>query len=56
MKHILELENMMIDMAKRDLMEMASQLAEANGLMHPFNNKKKAASMHWHRDFMKRYP
>ena len=46
----------MINMAKRDLMEMAYQVAEAEGLMHPFNNKKKAVSMHWYRDFLKCYP
>ena len=27
---------MMIDMAKRDLMEMAYQLVESNGLIHPY--------------------
>ena len=47
---------MMIDMAKRGLMEMACQLTEANSLMDPFNNKKKATIMQWHSDFMKRYP
>ena len=35
-------------------MEMTRQLAEVNGLIHPFNNKKKAAIMHWYRYFVKR--
>ena len=39
---------MKIDMSKRDMMEMAYQLAEAN-------NKKKATIMQWHSDFVKRY-
>ncbi len=55
-KHILELENAMIGMAKRDLMEMAYQLAETNGLRHPFKNEKKGVSVHWYMNFMKRYP
>ncbi len=42
-------------MSKRDLMEMAYQLVEANSLMYPFNNNKKAAIMQWHSDFVKRY-
>ena len=51
-RHILDLENMMVGMSKRDLMAMAYQLAESNGLKHPFNSDKKSASTHWYRDFI----
>ena len=55
-RHILDLENMMIGVSKRDLMAMAYQLAESNGLKHPFNGDKTSASTHWYRDFIKRHP
>ena len=52
----LELENMMIGMAKRDMMDMAYQLAEVNGLIDTYSQQwKKAASTHWYNDVMKCY-
>ena len=47
----------MISMAKRDMMELAYQLAEVNGLVHILNNENKAAGTHRYSDVMKkRFP
>ncbi len=41
-------------MTRKDLMDMAYQLAEASGIRHC--TEKQAASRHWYRVIMRRHP
>ena len=53
-KYILDMESMLIGLSRMDLMELAYQLAEVNGIAG-FKKEKLSASTMWYRNFMKRH-
>ena len=54
-KYVLDMESMLIGLSRTDLMELANQLANANGI-DGFKHDKQSASTMWYRTFMKRHP
>ena len=53
---ILDLEGMFFGMTRKDLMALAFEVAEENGLDHPFNREKRSAGKGWYYRFLKRFP
>ncbi|KAK7484845.1 hypothetical protein BaRGS_00023888 [Batillaria attramentaria] len=53
---ILDMEGMFFGMTRKDLMELAFEVAEENRLPHPFNREKRSAGKGWYYRFMKRFP
>lgn len=49
--HIKDLDNRFYGLTLKDVMSLAFQFAELNGIKHRFNKEKKAAGRHWTRDF-----
>ena len=54
--HILHMEGMFFGMTRKDLMALAFEVAEENGLDHPFNREKRIAGKGWYYNFLKRFP
>ena len=54
-KHILTLENMFFGVTRKELMRLAFQVAERNGIPHVFNAELKSAGKTWYKKFMKRH-
>ena len=54
-KYVLDMESMLIGLSRTDLIELAYQLANANGI-DGFKHDKQSASTMWYRTFMKRHP
>ena len=54
-KHILTLENMFFGVTRKELMRLAFQVAERNGIPHVFNAELKSAGKTWYKKIMKRH-
>ena len=54
-KCVLDMESMLTGLSRTDLMELAYQLADVNGI-DGFKHGKQSASTMWYRKFMKRHP
>ena len=54
--HIVKLESMFFGMTRRDLMRLAYQLAEKNGIQHHFNENVQSAGKQWFKKFMNLHP
>ena len=55
-EYIIEIDSMLFEIGRSDLMSLAYQIAEENNLNHVFNKEKKSAGKHWYYDFMCRHP
>ena len=53
---ILHMEGLFFGMTRKDLMALAFEVAEENGLDHLFNREKRSAGKGWHYNFLKRFP
>ena len=53
---IIDLEGRFFGMTRNDLMTLAFEVAEENGLDHPFNREKRSAGKGWYQSFLKRFP
>ncbi|GFO17523.1 Jerky protein-like protein [Plakobranchus ocellatus] len=54
-QNILMFESMMFGFTRKDLISLAYQMAEMNGLPHNFNQDKKLAGKDWFTSFLKRH-
>lgn len=54
--YCLEMESRFYGLTAKDVKRMAFQLAEKNGLQHPFRKQDEAAGWKWLRSFMRRHP
>ena len=55
-KYILQMESMLFGLSMDDVRVLAFQLAEYNGLQHPFNRMVGKAGWDWVNGFRKRHP
>ena len=55
-EHVLLLQNHLFGITRTDVMSLAFQLAERNGLSHAFNKEKGTAGKTWFSGFMRRHP
>lgn len=55
-EHLKLLESRFFGLTRRDVLELAYNLAVKNGFEHNFNNQKKAAGKDWLREFRRRNP
>ena len=55
-KYILQMESMLFGLSMDDVRVLAFQLAESNGLQHPFNRTVRKAGWDWVNGFRKRHP
>lgn len=55
-EHLKFLESRFFGLSRKDVLELAYQLAVKNGFKHQFNTNKKAAGKDWLRGFRKRNP
>lgn len=55
-EYVLEMEDRLFGLTKKNICAMAYELAERNGISHRFSKDKKAARTAWFRDFLKRNP
>ena len=55
-EHVVRLEKMLFGITRKDLMKLAYELAERNGLQHVFSRDKKSAGQDWFSSFIKRHP
>ena len=55
-KYILQMESMLFGLSMDDVRVLAFQLAESNGLQHPFNRTVGKAGWDWVNGFRKRHP
>ena len=55
-EHVVRLEKMLFGISRKDLMKLAYELAERNGLQHVFSRDKKSAGKDWFSSFIKRHP
>ena len=55
-EHLKMLESRFFGLTRRDVLELAYNLAVKNGFEHHFNNQKKAAGKDWLREFRRRNP
>lgn len=53
--HILEMEQRLFGLTSKDVRYIAYQLAERNGIKHPFNKEKELAGKDWLIGFMERH-
>jgi len=54
--HAVSMQQRFYGISVMDLRYIAYQLAERNGIEHPFSHAEKRAGVEWARSFMKRYP
>lgn len=54
--HVVELQNRFYGIGTQELRRVAYELAEKNGIRHPFSKDKKLAGQDWVAGFLKRYP
>ncbi|KAK6194406.1 hypothetical protein SNE40_000044 [Patella caerulea] len=55
-KYILQLERVLFGITKKDLLRLAFQLADRNGLSSNFNADTKSAGRYWFENFLRRNP
>ena len=55
-EHVVRQEKLLFGITRKDLMKLAYELAERNGLQHVFSRDKKSAEKDWFSRFIKRHP
>ena len=54
--HVVRQEKLLFGITRKDLMKLAYELAERNGLQRVFSRDKKSAEKDWFSSFIKRHP
>ena len=54
-EHVARLEKMLFGITRKDLMKLAYELTERNGLQHVFSRDKKSAGKDWFSSFIKQH-
>jgi len=54
--HVVEMQNRFYGLSLMELRSIAYELAQRNGIKHPFSSKTKRAGKDWTAGFLRRYP